>query len=440
MYRFLKYYVALLLVVSSLSATAQDRKPELKVANEYFDRYQYKQAALVYEKLARKKNVKTAILEKLAYSHKEMNNYDKASEWYQAITQKNDASADSFIFYGDILKNQGNYTKAKEVYLQYRQKESKDITARIMGCDSAMVWLNSPTSSSVANLSKVNTAASEWGAIAYKDKSIIFTSDSLRASLFGKEINKKAKYDWIDRSFIKLYQLNPNSDANAITQFSKELNDFKYNVGPVTFSSDYTMAYFTVTNPDKIAHVKAPNYNYYGARRLEIYSSTFTDGKWQQPVAFAYNNPGSYSVGHAAISKDGNTLYFSSDMPGGSGKTDLWYCEKNGDGSWGTPINCGTAINTSEDDAFPIVGENGILYFASKGHPGMGGFDIFSTMGQKNKWASPQNLKSPVNSPADDFYLIMLDTTNGYFASNRKGGMGNDDIYSCNIVAPKTAP
>lgn len=428
-------------MITTLCATAQDRKPEIKVANECFDRNQFKQAALIYEKLAQKKNVKTVLLEKLAYSYKEMNDYDKASQWYQVIAQKNDASKDSFLFYGDILKNQGNYSKAKEVYMQYKQMDSKDISARIVGCDSAMVWLKSTPSNTVTNFHKINTSASEWGATIYNNKNIVFTSDSLRASLFGREINKKVKYSWTGRSYIKLYQFTPNgSDTNTITQFSKELNHFKYHVGPITFNSDYTTAYFTITNPEKIVHKKDPNYNFYGARRLEIYSSTLINGIWQKPVAFPYNNVKAYSVGHPTISKDGNILYFSSDMPGGSGKTDLWYSEKNSDGSWGNPINCGPTINTSEEEQFPTIAENNRLYFASKGHPGMGGFDIFSTTGQKSQWTKPLNLRNPINSPADDFYLTMFDATNGYFSSNRKGGIGNDDVYSCTIVPPKIIP
>ncbi|MDN3673001.1 OmpA family protein [Flavobacterium branchiarum] len=441
MYRYRKCYVALLIVISTLGVTAQDRKPEIKVANEYFDRNQYKQASLIYEKLAQKKNVKTVLLEKLAYSYKEMNDYDKASQWYQVITQRNDASKDFFLFYGDILKNQGNYSKAKEVYMQYKQIDSKDISARIMGCDSAMVWLKKTSSNKIANLQKVNTSASEWGPTMYNGKSIVFASDSLRNSLFGREINKKVKYGWTGRPYIKLYQYTPNdSNTSDVIQFSKELNQFKYHVGPITFSSDYTIAYFTVTNQEKIVHKKDPNSNFYGARRLEIYSSTLINGIWQEPVAFAYNNVEAYSVGHPALSKDGNTLYFSSDMPGGSGKTDLWYSEKNSDGSWGNPINCGTTINTSEEDQFPTIAENNQLYFASKGHPGMGGFDIFSTTGQKNQWTKPLNLRNPINSPADDFFLTMLDPSNGYFSSNRKEGMGNDDIYSCTIVPEKIVP
>ncbi|MCV9930205.1 OmpA family protein [Flavobacterium sp. LS1R49] len=440
MYRYIKYYVALLLVITSLSANAQDRKPEIKVANEHFDRYQYDLAAPIYEKLARKKSVKTVTLEKLAYSYKEMDNYDKASQWYQAVTQRNDATANSFLLYGDVLKNQGNYIKAKEVYAQYKQKDTKDITARIMGCDSAVMWLKRPTSNTVTNLSKINTSASEWGATVYKDKSIIFTSDSLRNSLFGKEINKR-KYGWTGRSYIKLYQFSSESSGTpTITQFSKELNDFKYHVGPIAFTSDYNTGYFTVTNPDKISHTKDPNYNFYGARKLEIYSSDLKNGTWQQPIAFPYNNPSSYSVGHAAISKDGNTLYFSSDMTGGIGKTDLWYSEKNKDGSWSPPKNCGPTINTPEDEEFPTLGDNNILYFSSDGLPGMGGLDIFSTTGQKDQWTKPINLKSPVNSSTDDFYLIMTDTSKGYLTSNRKGGHGNDDIYTCNIVPVIVTP
>ena len=116
-------------------------------------------------------------------------------------------------------------------------------------------------------------------------------------------------------------------------------------------------------------------------------------------------------------------------MPGGVGGTDIWYCERLITGNWGLPKNCGTTINTKEDEAFPVVGLDGNLYFASKGHVGMGGYDVFVAAGAKKNWTNPVNLGYPINSPGDDFYYVAKDDTSGFFASNRKGGMGNDDIY-----------
>lgn len=174
----------------------------------------------------------------------------------------------------------------------------------------------------------------------------------------------------------------------------------------------------------------------YGYRRLELFAAEKDkDGKWGKPVPFPYNKPDQYSLGHAALSNDGNTLYFASDMPGGVGGTDIWYSDKQGDGKWGTPVNCGPAINSPEEEEFPTIAPDGSLYFSSKGWTGMGGFDIFHATGSKTQWSTPENLRYPTNSPEDDFYFVAGNNGNTYFASNRPGGKGSDDIYS--ITSPE---
>ena len=164
--------------------------------------------------------------------------------------------------------------------------------------------------------------------------------------------------------------------------------------------------------------------------RWEIYSARYNNGKWQDLKAFAYNNPDKYSVGHPALSIDGNILYFASDMPGGYGGTDIYFSIKQKDGSWSVPKNAGSKINTAGKEAFPTIDKEGTLYFSSDGLPGMGGFDIFSSTGSKDEWSDPVNLKYPMNSPKDDFYVYFTETgKSGYFSSNRDGGKGEDDIY-----------
>lgn len=433
MYRIIRYYggLSILLIFTSLTANAQDQKPALKTADEYYDRFNYKQAIPIYEKLAKKNKVKTALLEKLAVSYLEINNYQRSADWYKLVITRSDAGAESYLNYGDMLKSIGDYAKAKEIYALYKQKGATDVNTRISGSDSAVVWLNKPRLDKVTNLSAINSAASEWGAVPDKDNNIIFSSDSLRPGLFDKKdkINKNI-YGRTGRNFQKLYSYPlTGGGASSIKQFSGAINSFRYHVGPIVFSNDQQTAYFTVTNAEVINHTKDKVHNFYGSRRLELFISKFKDGQWQIPVPFVFNDPANFSVGHAALSKDENTLYFVSDMPGGLGKTDIWYSEKSGDGSWSSPKNCGPSINTAEEEEFPTLADD-VLYFSSKGHPGMGGFDIFSSKGQKNQWSAAVNQKSPLNSQGDDFYLVMKDQTTGYFASNRPGGLGDDDVYT----------
>ena len=147
-------------------------------------------------------------------------------------------------------------------------------------------------------------------------------------------------------------------------------------------------------------------------------------------------NNDEYSVCHPSLSKDAKTLYFASDKPGGYGGLDLYECTREIGGPWSTPVNLGPKINTSGEEGFPFIADDGTLYFASDGHGGLGGLDIYSTTQVKtgnklSSWTDPENLGAPVNTSSDDFgYIIYKDNKTGYLCSNRPGGMGDDDIYS----------
>ena len=137
-----------------------------------------------------------------------------------------------------------------------------------------------------------------------------------------------------------------------------------------------------------------------------------------------------YAVGHPALSPDGKRLYFSSDKPGGQGGADIYYVEIQGE-SFGAVRNLGPAVNTPEDEVFPFVDSEGSLYFASSGHLGFGGLDIFRSQAQNGCWTKPENLGLPVNSPQDDFaYVLDSSRSKGFFSSNRGNDPDNDDLYA----------
>jgi outer membrane protein OmpA-like peptidoglycan-associated protein len=171
--------------------------------------------------------------------------------------------------------------------------------------------------------------------------------------------------------------------------------------------------------------------------RLEIYSANYENGKWSNIKPFEYNNP-QYSVGHPALSPDGKILYFVSDMPGGYGGDDIYYCEALPNGKWNAPVNAGNVINTEWKEVFPYIDKVGTLYFASDNPNGMGGLDLYYAKGSKNKWSKPVNLGYPINSSKDDFSIFVTASgKTGYFSSNRDGGKGEDDIYSFSPIPDK---
>src|SRR6185437_874863 len=168
---------------------------------------------------------------------------------------------------------------------------------------------------------------------------------------------------------------------------------------------------------------------------LEIYFRNYKDGKWSKPEAFILNNK-DYSVGQPCLTADGSTMYFTSNMPGGYGGTDIYRIKKDEKGTWGTPENMGNKLNTEGNEMFPFFEENnGVLFFASDGRFGLGGLDIFICLINDTKVGTVYNAGSPLNTQYDDFALITDDKfKTGYFSSNRSGGSGDDDIYAVDIL------
>ncbi|WP_143306163.1 tetratricopeptide repeat protein [Chitinophaga vietnamensis] len=429
-----KYAGIILLVLSVQLSLAQEQLSLEKQAAAYYDRYDYARAASMYERIAAKRKEKTSteILARLANAYRQNNRYGPAVNWYAKLLARADAPPDARLYYGDMLKSLGQYAEAKAAYTQYAQTgNAEKVKNRIAGCDAALEWMQSPTPVLVHNVARLNTAKSDWGATPYPGR-IVFMSDTLYRQQLekGSRFNRN-KYRRSNRDYYKLYETDTGSYGNVyIKDFSPSVNWSRYHVGPAVFDKSYQVIYVTMTNPRRrIPGVKEHRVKY-GYRRLELYTSEKDhNGKWGKLVAFPYNKPDEYSLGHAALSNDGNTLYFAADMPGGQGGTDIWYCDRQADGKWSAPVNCGPSINTSEDEEFPTIAPDGSLYFSSKGWPGMGGFDLFRSSGSKAQWSTPENLRYPTNSPGDDFYFVSSGGAT-YFASNRPGGKGGDDIYS----------
>ncbi len=171
---------------------------------------------------------------------------------------------------------------------------------------------------------------------------------------------------------------------------------------------------------------------------LKLYKATLKDGKWSDEVELPFNS-NEHSVAHPALSPDDKYLYFASDMPGTLGSSDIFKVEINGD-SYGTPENLGAGINTESRDTFPFISDDNELYFASDGHLGLGGLDIFaSKMEEDGSYETVHNIGAPVNGKSDDFaFLIDKESKVGFFTSNRDGGQGYDDIYKFKEKIPLT--
>ena len=247
------------------------------------------------------------------------------------------------------------------------------------------------------------------------------------ASTRAKAKAFKKKFNWNGKPFL---DMNVSElDGNQLKDpenFSKKLNG-KMHDGPASFSNNGTYMAFTRNH----YHDKSDD----KVIELQIWFSSFTDNKWSQPVPFSINNS-EYSVGQPFLTSDGKTMYFVSNMPGGLGGADIYKVKKGDNGAWEKPENLGNKINTEGDEVFPFLSEsNEILYFSSNGHCGLGDLDIFSCQLTGLKIGQVNNAGFPLNTQYDDFAMIIDSTSQkGYFSSNRSGGSGDDDIYSVSIL------
>lgn len=265
----------------------------------------------------------------------------------------------------------------------------------------------------------INTEQSEFGATPYKNNTFIFAQPTVsRAS--------------DEPVFYNFFMANETpqicSNSKKVKTFSKELNS-PFHESNAIFTKDFKTIYFTRTNYTKKRKRGRKDANGYVV--LKLYKATNENGKWKDITELPFNSD-HYSVGHPALSNDGKKLYFTSNMPGSYGESDIFVVDILGDNEYSSPRNLGPKINTKGKEMFPFVDENNNLYFSSTSHEGNnGGLDIYYAKSSNNNFESPKNLGFPINSDADDFSFIKkIGANSGYFSSNRYGGKGGDDIYS----------
>ncbi len=396
-------------------------------ANRYYEKYDYKYAIVIYEKIMLKKP-SLEVAQKLANCYRFINNSDLAEKAYERVLSFKDCDVNNYKYYADVLKENGKFDEAKRNYLLYAQivpNKAEEAQKMANTCDVARVWVENPDANvRIENELLLNSSYSDFCPVKY-NSGYVFVSDRLYVQ--GTETGKKKEMSgWTGNPYLKLYEADTlNSASPKITVLPKLINNEFHN-GPAVFTPDGNGMYFTRIDIDKKKQ----------ARKF-IYYSVKTGADWGEPQIVPFNTTGSYSVQHATLSPDGTIMYFSSDMPGGYGGMDLYASRKQADGTWGAPKNCGENVNTTEDEVFPSVRSDGQLYFSSKGHIGMGGLDIFSAKGSYTDFAVAENLKSPLNSTKDDFGILFLNEQSGFISSNRKGGKGLDDIYRFTINTVK---
>jgi outer membrane protein OmpA-like peptidoglycan-associated protein len=326
-----------------------------------------------------------------------------------------------------MLKANGKYDMSNQMMDKFASMRPGDdrATAYKRNPDYLPKILEKGKKFNVQNLD-INSEVSDFGGIVKNGKLYLTSARN----------STRKNYGWNQEPFLDIYEFTISEDGSYIGEslLGKNINT-KYHEGVVSFSTDGKTMYFSRESyyddlylKDSLSRNKQSVLNLY-------YSSLLSDG-WSEATPVAFNSE-NYSVKNPAVSADGKTLYFASDMPNGYGNFDIYKAPINDDGSVGEPMNLGQKVNTEGQEMFPYSSSNGSLYFSSDGHLGLGGMDVFYTKEIDGKMAPIRNVGVPVNSNADDFaFIIDEESEEGFVSSNREGGIGSDDVYAVKKLQP----
>lgn len=416
-------------------AIAQEQPGLRTRAQQLFDKFEYYNAAQLYGSLVEGRNPRTLDFERLAESYYRIGYFELSENWYARASQQADFSQEGLWNYAEVLKMNGRYSEAKKWLEEYQNKygTSGQVLLAIAGADSAQHWMAHPTGHQIRGESVLNTDLSEFGAVPTSNGMVYAGEPKISAERSGMT----------GQPYLKIFSAgrDRNGKASYPAIMDEIFNHASYHVGPITTNRQETVFYVTRTHPGKALGKHRAEGAIWRQSNVELKIYNREGGNWKESD-FAYNDVQLYSLGHAALSEDGQTLYYASDMPGGQGGVDIWYSERLSDGSWGTPQNAGPVINSNRDELFPSVSGD-TLFYSSNGFAGMGGLDIYRAVGNRNNFADRKNMGHPLNSPADDFAFVSWRDVKGdlygYLSSNRPGGVGGDDIYSFSKIQPRYA-
>ncbi len=396
-------------------------------ANEDFERYAFVDARKIYLNVAKSGYESSDLFKKLGDSYYFNAQLEEAVPWYEKLTTDYQHEMDpEYLFrYSQSLKSVKRYEEADKAMERFNILTGNDQRAEFfINTRDYLKFIEMQSGKFRLLKLGVNSKYSDYAPSFNNQGQLIFASSRSGANTFSKNI-----HEWNEMPFLDLFSSNI-IEANGILQTPKKVKgkiNTKFHESSTSFSKDGQTVYFTRNNYTK----KRLKTNEEGTTLLKLYRATLDGEKWTNIEELSFNSD-EYSVAHPALSADGTKLYFASDMPDSRGLSDLYVIDINEDGTFGEPRNLGDKINTEGRETFPYVSDSGRLYFASDGHVGLGGLDIFVAVPEEfGMFSIPYNVGKPVNSPEDDFTFVLNEATKiGYFSSNRSGGKGNDDIYS----------
>ena len=413
-------FTILALIFSSWNSYAQKNK--VASANKNYGNYAYVDAIQTYERLANKGYQSAEMFEKLGNAYYFNADFEKASQWYgQLYEMATELAPEYYYRYAQSLKAVGKTKEAAQVLSKFEAKASNDSRAkRLQNNTDYLEDIKANVGMYTIANAGINSKYSDYGS-AVVDNKLVFASARDTGGVGQR------KHAWTGEHFTNLYAAAVDGELvpTLAQRYDANVNSKFHEATPV-FTKDGNTMYFTRNN--YLDGKKGKDAN--KVTLLKIYKATLVNQRWSNVIELPFNSD-QFSTAHPALSPDEQTLYFASDRPGTLGQSDLYKVAINSNGTFGEPINLGPEINTEGRETFPFVTNDNQFYFASDGHPGLGGLDIFTTkINVDGTFGEVENDGAEVNSPKDDFsYYRDSETNKGFFTSNREGGMGSDDIY-----------
>src|SRR5690606_8705509 len=401
------------MVCMQIAAIAQNKTTAK--ADGLFDTYQYVDAIEAYKQLAKEKKANGYVYRRLADSYYHLFNTEEAAEWYaKAVESKQDSEV--YFRYAQSLRNQGRYEEANKQMDVFAKMEPTDQRAKahLENPNYIPKLADKDKLFEIAETNISSRGQADFGPVLTNGGSLYFVSSR---GIQSKEAQKE------NQRYIDIYKATMNADSSFSRPVSISNLNTPFHDGPVTLSADGQTMIFARDGHSGGMFKRDKKNNVKIAQQL-LYKATKQGETWSNIEALSLNNK-TYSITHPSLSADGKTLFFSSNMPGGHGDSDIWKVAVNGD-QYGKPQNLGPAVNTAGKEGFPCIVDNHILYFSSNGKQGFGGFDVFKLDLESKEEAI--NLGDPINTYHDVFsFSFNTERDLGFFASNRTG---TDTIYT----------
>ncbi len=417
----------MVLILVPVLVVGQRRNPA-KSADEAFARQQYTVAIekykKAYKKVKKNKEEKNRISFQMAECYRMVGNYKRAEMAYKRLVkyEYDKRNPEILLHLADMLKINQKFDEAIDYYNRYAVVKPDDPRGKIGAETAAEVksWIENPSKYEVSDVKKINSRDADFAPAFYNStyQEILFTST--REGSQGKEEDK-----WTGQNFSDLYvaKKDKNGEWSApVTLDASETINTTANEGAATLNSKFKKLYFT----------RCPNSKQVQSG-CQIYVSSRKGRNWGSVSLLDIKGVDTLStVGQPTVSENELIIYFAADRKGGFGGKDIWVSTRDSKSKpFSRPLNIGPKVNTPGDEMFPYLRNDTTLYYASDGHGGMGGLDIFVVkMDSSGNWGEPQNMKYPINSTMDDFGLVFHPEEEwGFLSSNRKGGRGKEDIW-----------